>query len=102
LNQHEEDKKEEIEEEKVTKKHIPQKKKDKGNLVSEKNFPNLEDNVPEKTEYKKATIIPEGGTLEELEYSENLGLGTLDKNDIVGENIGPTEEELEDQRQAQW
>lgn len=46
----------------------------KGSLASEKNFPDMNDELPRPKSGSTDTNIPDGGNLEHLEYSKNMGI----------------------------
>lgn len=65
---------------------IEKKNIGKGTLASEKNFPIL-DTDPVYIQRQSERNIPEGGTLEHLEFSENLGI-PVEKDEIENVNQG--------------
>lgn len=75
------------------------KKKGDSNLVSDAKF-NVDMNgpIPKEVDVKSQEIIPEGGSLEEMEYSHNMGLG--DQADTV--EAGPGIEEDNMDRKSEW
>lgn len=84
-------KKEKKKEEKQGPSPEPEKKSiGKGTLTSDKNFPLLDDkpvNIP-----REDTNIPEGGSIEDLEYSENLGMA---RDEMLIEEPAPEDNELD-------
>jgi len=74
------------------------KKQPKGNLASDKNFPDLSDEIP-KPQRGSVESVPSGGTIEDLEYSENLGIS----KDIIHERPEPVEtEDNPENNKGEW
>jgi hypothetical protein len=70
------------------------KKPEKSTLASDKNFPDLSKEVPEPVTNEER-FIPDGGSMEHLEYSKNLGMAG-DLNEVEPDIIEEEENNIDD------
>jgi len=108
------------EEEEIVNEEIEEKKPivklPKGNLVSDKGFPDMSGDVPvEKTDYEKETDLPvqgdgDGGNISDLEYSQDLGMeqkvededkgnSSMSREDVMSDEDEPVQDE---KFKAEW